>query len=168
MKRLEFNKENADKYGVETRDGRAVRIFCWDLISKKGSILAGIYGEKEENPYLYHSNGRLLDYEKSGLDLLIKIPPRWRAVKGEYYYIANYRYAKFIVQLVLDRRDDLDENWYNKDNYFKTEEEAQKFANYLNDCAKYYTRKDKANISKPNPDGIYLVKKTGKAILFTR
>ena len=59
MKRLEFYKENAEKYGVETRDGRPARVPCWDLKNYGEKIVAAISIECLEYAVTVSSNGLL-------------------------------------------------------------------------------------------------------------
>ena len=63
------------EYKVETRDGRPVRIICWDCINKHYPIIAlALYGG-EEISYDYTNNGHYYpDDEKSEYDLFIVTP----------------------------------------------------------------------------------------------
>lgn len=65
-----FNLEEA-KAGkpVATRDGRIVRIVCWDRKDEFYPILA-LVGEREE-PLYFTTEGRFYNLEKSRLDLVM-------------------------------------------------------------------------------------------------
>ena len=57
MKRLEFNRENVDKYGMVTRDGKSARVLCWDLISPEETLAVAINDGDREYIETYYANG---------------------------------------------------------------------------------------------------------------
>lgn len=63
------------EYKVETRDGRPVRIICWDRLSEDGdSIVALINDGTNELNYFYKNTGRFLTSSEDTLDLFIITP----------------------------------------------------------------------------------------------
>lgn len=79
-----FNLEEA-KAGkpVATRDGRIVRIVCWDRKDEFYPILA-LVGEREE-PLYFTTEGRFYDLEKSRLDLVMA-PEKYEGWINIYKY----------------------------------------------------------------------------------
>lgn len=73
------NKEEDGK--IVTRDGRNVRIICWDAHSDD-NIVALVENEKGvENPMSYSSNGSVFLTSESPADLMLSVP-EWSTFKS--------------------------------------------------------------------------------------
>lgn len=57
---------------------------------------------------------------------------RWRAKHSEYYYYINPQFKTEWTVEAFTKKDDAS---YNLGNYFKTEQEAQKYAEYMKKCS---------------------------------
>lgn len=58
---------------------------------------------------------------------------RWRAENLESYYYIDELFA---VNILCDEHDIIDNNLYNNGNYFKTEQEAQQYADKIKELLK--------------------------------
>lgn len=66
---------------------------------------------------------------------------RWRAKQGEEYYYINFQ-----LEILFDKEDfaEIDEERYDVGNYFKTEQEAQEYAEYMKKCSlEWHEKRDK-------------------------
>ena len=68
--------------------------------------------------------------EKKGLhwnpeteEIEVKKEQRWRAKEGEHYYFVNLE-----IDYYIERFDETDDSLWNSCNYFRTKDEAQKYA----------------------------------------
>lgn len=89
---------------IVTRNGKSVRIVCWDLksIKKDYSILAIVNNEREENPLVCTING-LFDIEaESKNDLILEIPEYMTFKDGDVVVTDN-----IIVVIRNPKMDDL-------------------------------------------------------------
>ena len=57
---------------------------------------------------------------------------RWRAKHGEYYHYINSRFKIDWTVEAFTKKDDVS---YNLGNYFKKEQEAQEYAEYMKKCS---------------------------------
>ena len=74
---IKFRHEiESGKYTVQTREGRKVRIICWDRKSKDLPIVALVYfSDKDyEEAYSYWIDGHFYSDEECDLDLFIVTP----------------------------------------------------------------------------------------------
>ena len=138
MKMPEFNRENAEKYGVETRGGNPVRILCWDL--QVSEIIAAVYDKKEkkETIYTYFLDGSILNGENDNFNLIVKGPSRWRAHYRQSYFYVIMLDGDSIISVATEYYSDIDDERYNNNDYFATIEEAEKYNRYLHECINNY------------------------------
>lgn len=101
MRKIEFDLEKA-KAGAKliTRDGRPVRIVCWDTLGTQYKILAlveNIEDEKEEI-FTYSIDGKFyLDNDESRLDLFIIEEPNVRPYTNADEFLKDMKeYGSFV------------------------------------------------------------------------
>lgn len=84
-------------------------------------------GSKEE---FIKETGCEYKFNFSNIEYRIK-KKRWRAEEGEYYFYIGYNLEVFEE---MEDFCEADDECYEVSNYFKTEEEAQRAADYLKEC----------------------------------
>lgn len=105
---------------VVTRDGRPVRIICYDAAGSYPIVSLIKHGD-DDIAYMHKENGSFGLEEECKDDLMIKEKP-WRADDdSEYYFITK---SGKILPATESHRP-TDDNLYEIGNYFRTEEEAQ-------------------------------------------
>lgn len=114
----------------------------------KSYTINGCYIPEYKNPHLLHYRD---DYDYNVIDFnnlpKRQEPKRWRAKKGELYYLIYLEGTGFGRGANLDKYDEDDDEYYEHGNYFKTEVEAQEVADKLN---KYFQELIKEEHEKYN------------------
>lgn len=93
----------------------------------------------KEDSYLINTNFLINKAMKDRLEYIVKAinekygtMKRWRAKNGYCYYFIN---NLFSVKKINDYDYDIDKDHYKIGNYFKTEEEAEEYAEHMKKCS---------------------------------
>lgn len=96
-------------------------------------LINGVCRQNHKTPQLLHYRD---DYDYSVIDFnnlpKRQKPKRWRAKKGELYYLIHLEDMGFCRGANLDKYNEDDNEYYEYGNYFKTDEEAEEIAEKMN------------------------------------
>lgn len=91
---------------IVTRNGRKVRIVCFDVKDNKCPIIGLVSGEFNETPNLYCSNGKFALKDESDLDLMLEIPEYMTFKDGGIVKLSNDTYSWLSIIKDIDLFDD--------------------------------------------------------------
>ena len=99
---------NGDVEGrIVTRDGRSVRVLCWDRKGKHCTIIALIeYSVGYELLESYRINGSYYEKESNNLDLMLEIPEYMTFKDGDIIKQSNDTYTWLSIIKDIDLSDD--------------------------------------------------------------
>ena len=118
--------------GVNTEYSKSFEYPGWD-IRKKQLYTLGAIKEYDNLPFAVPTSDiELLKEKVRVINEKYGIKKRWRAKEGEYFYYINFLFETDRTVEAFTKKDDVS---YNLGNYFKTEQEAQEYAEYMKKCS---------------------------------
>ena len=122
--------QNTDvlKRGINTEYSKSFEYPGWD-IRKKRLYTLGVVEKYDNLPFAVPTSDiELLKEKVRAINEKYGIMKHWRAKHGEYYYYIN---SQFKIDWTVEAFTKKDNVNYNLGNYFKTEQEAQEYAEYM-------------------------------------
>ena len=120
------------KRGVNTEYSRGFEYPGWD-IRKKRLYTLGTVKEYDNFPFAVpNSDVELLKEKVKAINEKYGIKKRWKGRRRERYYCIN---SYFGILIDYESSTYIDKERYKYGNYFKTEQEAQEYAEYIKKCS---------------------------------
>ena len=130
------------KRGLNTEYSKSFEYPGWD-IRKKRLYTLGVIKEYDNLPFAVPSSDiELLKEKVKAINEKYGIKKRWRAEKGEKYYYSTD--STFYFEHCYESGDSIDNKRYEIGNYFETEEEVDKYTEYIKKCSlEWHEKRDK-------------------------
>ena len=122
--------QNTDvlKRGINTEYSKSFEYPGWDIRNKQLYTL-GVIKEYDNLPFAVPTSDiELLKEKVEAINEKYGIKKRWRAKKGDYFYYIDFLFETERTVEAFTKKDEVS---YNLGNYFKTEQEAQEYAEYI-------------------------------------
>ena len=120
------------KRGVNTEYSKSFEYPGWD-IRKKQLYTLGVTKKYDNLPFAVPTSDiELLKEKVEALNEKYGIKKRWRAKQGDYFYYIDFLFETERTVEAFTKKDEVS---YNLGNYFKTEQEAQEYAEYMKKCS---------------------------------
>ena len=103
----------------------------------------GVTKEYDNLPFAVPTSDiELLKEKVKTINEKYSIKKRWRAKEGDYFYYIDFLFETEQTVEAFTKKDEVS---YNLGNYFKTEQEAQEYAEYMKKCSLEWHEKRENN-----------------------
>lgn len=129
------------KRGLNTEYSKSFEYPGWD-IRKKRLYTLGVTKEYDNLPFAVPTSDiELLKEKVKTINEKYSIKKRWRAKQGDYFYYIDFLFETERTVEAFTKKDEVS---YNLGNYFKTEQEAQEYAEYMKKYSlEWHEKRDK-------------------------
>ena len=130
------------KRGVNTEYSKSFEYPGWDIRNKQ-LYTSGAIKEYDNLPFAVPTSDiELLKEKVKTINEKYSIKKRWRAKEGDYFYYIDFLFETEQTVEAFTKKDEVS---YNLGNYFKTEQEAQEYAEYMKKCSLEWHEKRENN-----------------------
>ena len=130
------------KRGVNTEYSKSFEYPGWDIRNKQ-LYTSGAIKKYDNLPFAVPTSDiELLKEKVKTINEKYSIKKRWRAKEGDYFYYIDFLFETEQTVEAFTKKDEVS---YNLGNYFKTEQEAQEYAEYMKKCSLEWHEKRENN-----------------------